>query len=337
MNLNKLMTLLQILFLNNGYWKLLALVIAVLVYFSIRSDISHMKVVSVPVEVVSESDTGDAAVWSVEPRSVQVKIRGSYNDISEIADLNLTCVIRARHKSSSILDTVPVRIRSGNIQGVRNARIVKIEPSVIDVKFDVPTSITLAVAPPVAEGKARGTVKLSYDVTNAVVSGSQRLLSNLDVKNTLIQCLPIDVNGRLESFTTRLRLVPPGDASNVKVVPPDMVVNVRIISENASIKIEQVPVIISQPESSANRWRTDPAFVEIEVTGRSELLKGVQFGDIMASVNGNIPVVTGLTNEVPVVVHIRQGLAIDSVKSVPDKVMLIPLPVRHSAEVETAQ
>jgi len=336
-NLSRYLTFLQILFLNNGYWKLLALVIAVLVYFSIRSDISHMKVVSVPVEVVNESDTGDAAVWSVEPRSVQVKIRGSYNDINAIADLNLNCVIRARHKSSSILETVRVKVRSGNIQGVRNARVVKIEPSVVEVKFDIPTSITLAVAPPVVEGNARGTVKLSYDVTNAVVTGSQRLLSNLDVKNTLIQCLPIDVSGRLESFTARLRLVPPGDASNVKVVPPDMVVNVRIVSENASIKIEHVPVVITQPESSANRWRTDPGFVDIEVSGRSDLLKGVQSGDIMASVNGNIPVVTGLTNEVPVVVHIRQGLAVDSVKSLPDKVKLIPLPLRKPAELETDQ
>ena len=337
MQLNKYKTILHMLFLNNGYWKLLALVIAILIYFSIRSDISHMKVISVPVEVTNDSSAGDAAIWSVEPRSVQVKVRGSYNEISEIADLTLKCAIRARHKSSSIMDTVKVKIRAKHIQGVRDARIIKIEPSTIDVKFDVPISITLAVAPPSIEGNARGSVKLSYDVTNAVVNGSRRLLSTLDVENTRIQCEPIDVGGRLESYTTRLRLVPPGDAANVNVEPPDMVVNVFIISKNATTKIERVPLIISQPESSSNRWTTDPCFVEIEVSGRSEILKSVQFGDIMASVNGNIPFVPGLTNEVPVMVHVRQGLEVDSVKSLPDKVKLIPLLSVNPAEPETVK
>jgi len=325
MRLNNFKTVLHILFINNGYWKLLALVIAVVVYFSIRSDISHMKVISVPVEVTNDSTAGNAAIWSVEPRSVQVKIRGSYNEISEIVDSTITCTLRAKQKSNSILDTVKVKVHAKNIQGVRDARIVKIEPSTIDVKFDFPVSFPLAVAAPTIKGTARGSVKLSYDVTNAVVSGSRRLLRTLDVDNTRIQCEPIDVEGRLESYTTRLRLVPPGDPANIKVEPPDMVVNVSIISEKASTKIENVPIVISQPAGSPNRWLTDPRFVNIAVSGRSELLKSVKFGDIMASVDGNIPLVPGLTNEVPVMVHVRQGLEVDSVKSIPEMVNLIPV------------
>ena len=41
--------------LNNGYWKLLSLVIAVLIYFTIRADISHVRVITIPVETEFES------------------------------------------------------------------------------------------------------------------------------------------------------------------------------------------------------------------------------------------------------------------------------------------
>ena len=325
MQISTVKTVLHILFVNNGYWKLLALVIAVLVYFGIRSDISHMRVVTVPVEVTTDSDSGNVAVWSVDPRSVRVSIRGSYIQISEIADASLKCVVRARQKSTSIMDTVQIKVKPKNIQGVRDARVVKIEPSAIDVKFDIPSTRQFAVAPPVVVGTARGTVKLSYDVTNAVVTGSRRLLRALDLEDTQIQTEPVDVDGRLESFTKRLRLVPPGDASSMTVDPAEMVVNVYIISQRLTKKIEKVPVIVNQPKGVPNRWETSPDVVDVEVTGRSEVIKGIEFADIMASVNGNLPVIPGLTNEVAVLTHLRQGLDVDTTRAVPEKIKLIPV------------
>ena len=336
MQLNKYKAILHLLFLNNGYWKLLSLVIAVLVYFTIRSDISHMRVVSVPVELTNDSADGDAAVWSIEPRSVKVSIRGSYVETSEIADSALKCVIRARQKSSSILDTVRIKVRAKHIQGIRDARVVKIDPAYIDVKFDIPESFKLDVAPPVIEGSARGIVKLSYDVTNAVVTGSRRLLGSLDLEDTQIQCEPIDVSDRLESFTTRVRLVPPGDAANLTVDPAEMVVNVYVTSKKATRVIESVPVIISHPPGSPNPWIIEPDRVNIEISGRSELLDKVEFGDVMASVNGNVPLVPGLTNQVPVIAHVRQGLDVDAAKSIPEKINLIPVAFPKASQAAPA-
>jgi len=331
LRLNKYITVLQILFLNNGYWKLLALVIAILLYFTIRTETSEIRDISVPVEVKNDSSVNDAAIWSVKPLSVQMRVRGSLAAVTEIEGKRLKCVVRARHKSSSILDTVSIKVRPKNIpgvSGVRTARIVKIEPSVIDVEFDIPRSITLAIAPPELKGTARGTVSLLYNVTNATVTGSERLLKDLDVINTRVQCEPIDVEGRLDSFSTSLRLVPPGDVANVKVSPPDMVVNVIITSRNVISTNQQFRVnILSRPENSLNRWLAEPEFVDIQVSGRAELLKGEQSLSTMASVNGNIPFVPGQTNEVPVLVYVRQGLAVDWVKAVPEKVKLIALPL----------
>lgn len=49
---------------------------------------------------------------------------------------------------------------------------------------------------------------------------------------------------------------------------------------------------------------------------------------ITASVDANIPFVARSgTNEVPVLVHVQQGLNVDEVKAVPERVLLIALPV----------
>ena len=322
---SRVLSLLRIVFVNNGYWKLLSFVISVLIYFSIRSDISHVRVVSVPVETDIDTGTDGAAIWSIEPRSVQVTLRGAYSDVSQLAVSTLRCVVRPKQKKNMPLDTVSVKVGQSSLRGVQGVRVAKIEPNTVVIKFDVPISLQLAVAPPVVEGKARGTVQLVYDQTNAVVKGSRRLLSPLDVTKTQILAEPIDVDGRSQTFSTRVRLFPPGGAVNSVVDPPDMVVNVMITSEKATAKIERVPVMVSQPFASANRWRPDPEWVDVELTGRSEVVKAVKFDEIMVSVNGNIPLTPTSTNEVPVMVHVKQGLSVDGVKPLPESVKLIPV------------
>jgi len=330
----RMMAVLRLLFLNNGWWKLLSLLIAVLLYFSIRADISHVRVVSVPVETDMETGTDGAAIWSVEPRSVQVTLRGSYSDVSQLAVSALRCVVRPKQKKNQPLDTVTIKVNHTHLRGVAGVRVAKIEPSTVVVKFDVPTSLTLPIAPPVLEGKARGTVVLMYDQTNAVVKGSRRLLSAIDVEKTQILVDPIDVDGRSQSFSVRLRLYPPGDAVNAVVEPPDMVVNVMISSEKATARIERLPVILSQPFQSPVRWRPDPEWVDVELTGRSEVVKAVKFDEVMVSVDGNLPTAASGTNAAPVIVHVRQGLVVDDVKPIPDTVKLVPLPVQKGGKQE---
>ncbi len=321
------LTVLKIVFVKNGYWKLLSLVIAVLIHFSIRSEISHLRVVTIPVETDFDAGSMGAAIESVEPRAVQITLRGSYSEVNKLDSAQMSCVVRPKQKTSSLLDTVTVKIRTSSLRGVRGVRVVAIEPNVAVVKFDVPMSLNMAVAPPVLLGKARGRVELVYDQTNAVVKGSRRVLSPLDVDTVRVQTDAIDVEGRSQSFAARVRLYPPGDAVNAVVDPSDMVVNVLVISEKTTTRMERVPVVVVQPPGDANRWITQPAWVDIEVTGRSEVVKAISFGQIIAAVNGNVPVTPlSVTNDVPVTVHVQQGLAVDAVKAVPPSIRLIPVP-----------
>ena len=332
MTAKRVLAFLKLAFVKNGYWKLLSLTIAVFIHFSVRSEISHLRVITVPVEVdfdAASMGSQGAALESVEPRSVRLNLRGSYSDVNRIDISQMGCVVRPRLKTgASMKDSAEVKIRASSLRGVpRSVRVVGIEPDTAVVKFDVPMALTLAVAPPVVHGKARGRVQLVYDQTNAVVKGSWRVLSLLNAEKVRVQADAIDVEGRSQSFATRVRLIPPGDAVNAVAVPPDMVVNVQIISEKATARVERVPIVVAQPIGAPNRWVTEPAWVDIEVTGRSEEVKAIGFEQLVASVNGNIPVAPqGVTNEVPVMVHVLQGVTVDATAPIPPVVRLIPVP-----------
>ena len=329
MNVKAGLSWLKLLFVRNAVWKAVSLVLAIVIYFSIRSEVSHVREVTFPVEVEQQEEgavsaIGGAVVESVEPQAVRVVLRGSYADVTQLAEKDLKCLIRPRQKGT-ILDTVRMKIRSSNLRGFRGARVIHIEPDQVNVKFDVPSSRQLDIEPPLIEGRARGRVELSCELTHAVVKGSRRLLSPLDEKKIRIQTEPINVEGRTQTYSTRVKLLPPGEVPNGKVDPPEMMVNVKVINEKTTAKIEHIPIEVLRPTGAATKnWKVLPAWVDVEVSGRAEVVRGIVFGDLLASVNGDIPVIAGvLTNDVPVTIHIRQGLTVDEVKIFPATVKLV--------------
>ena len=326
----RIIVLLRLTFLKNGWWKLFSLIIAVTIHFAVRSEISHLRVMSIPVEVdfdAASMGSLGAAIESVEPRSVRLTLRGSYSEVNRIDSALIGCVVRPKLKQGAMMDALSAKLRSSNLRGLpRGVRVIEIEPNVAKVKFDVPMTLGLAVEPPVIQGKARGRVQLVYDQTNVTVKGSWRMLSPLDAEKVRVQTDAIDVEGRSQSFSTRVKFIPPGDTVNAVVEPASMVVTVQIVSEKATARIERVPVIVAQSASSTNRWTVEPAWVDIDVTGRSEEVKAVKAEQLIASVNGNIPGMSfSVTNEAPVLVHLLQGVTVDSTVPVPPVVKLIPV------------
>lgn len=334
MKFNRVVQMLRIMFVNNGYWKLFSLIIAVLVHFAIRSEISEIRVVTIPVEADFDVSNKEAAIESFVPRSVRVTLRGSYSDVNKLDNNQMSCILRPKQKPGSPKETVNLRIGSSNLRGIRGVSIVKIEPDSANVMFGVQATMKMAIDAPRVNGKARGRVELVMEQTNVVVKGSRSTLNQLDPNTARVQPEAIDVEGRSQSFTTRVKLYPPGNAQNAVVEPSEIVVNVKIISEKATVTLEQVPVMVVQPTGATTRWIVDPPVVRIEITGRSEEVKSVTFGQVVATVNGNIPITPGsMTNEVPVLLHIEQGVKVDEVQSLPESVKLIPIMETTSAVV----
>lgn len=346
MALNEWMLWIKSLFVRNGMLKLLSLALALLIYFPIRSQISHVRTLTLPVEIEQGEGTVDlldgTVVESIEPQTIRVMVRGSYTEVTRLDEKNIRCQIRPRQKKGAWLDSISFKIRSSNLRGITGVRVVKIEPAEVDVKFDVPMSCELAVAPPTLIGRARGRVELEYDKTNeppkVVVKGSRRLLSPLDLDKVRVQSEPISVEGRTQSFTQRVKLIPPGGVLNAKVDPPEILVMVKIINEMSTARLERLPVAVTTMSGEVSKnWRAVPHTVDVELSGRAEMLSGIRQEDVKVSVSGDVPMLSGTEAvEVPVKVFLRQGLLVDDVKCVPASVKLVAA-VQEEAETNTVE
>ena len=317
--------------LNNARWKLISLLIASLVYFSIRAGISDVRTITVPVEIdeeVKQSNAkGGAVIASYDPPSVQVTVRGSFTDVNQAAQNNPRCILRPRWRSNATEDTLRLDIGRSNLRGLsRPLTILKIEPSVAKVEFDIPMSLQLGIATPLVEGKARGRVELSTSVETAVVRGPLRSLRTLDKDKVKIQCEPINVEGRAQTYVAAVKLIPPGAAPDATVEPSTMNVTVTITAETATRHIEHARVLVAQPYAAQARWKLEPDWVDYDIKGRVEVVNSVTEGQILFSVDAVAPRSDAVTNELPVRVHVQQGLAIDEVIVMPQTVKLISLP-----------
>jgi len=319
-------TVLKLIFVRDGHWKSLAFIIAFMVHFSIRSDISHLRTIPVPVDVERDASANDAVIETVEPRTVQVTLRGSYSELHQQLVENIRCVVRPRQKKNTPVEVVSIPLGSHSIRGLdRGLRVNKIDPDDVKIRFDVPMTLQLPIVAPALVGNPRGRVDLTFEPTTAMVTGSRRLLTSLDPEKVQVQTEPLDVDGRTQSFSTRLKLHPPGDA-RLRVEPSEILVNVQIISEKSTVRIEKVPVRLVQPSGTGPAWRCEPEWVSVELTGRTEQIRVIKFEEVGAIVNVE-NVREGIsTNTLPVRILLRQGLSVDSATATPETVTLIPLP-----------
>jgi len=306
--------ILRLMFVRDGSWKLLSLVIACLLYFSVNSQISHRRTFSVPVDVAFDSAGTGVVIESVEPRAVQVMLRGSHAALNQLNPEIMLFETRPKRKKNNAAqaDSETIKLNRFQLRNATSLRVVDIDPPRVLVKYDVPMDLTLGIARPEITGTARGQVSLSYDQTNAVVTGSRRLLAALAPNKVQVLSAPINVGGRTMSFQTRVSLYPPGDQTRLKVAPSDMVVNVNITSEMSSTRIERIPVhIIAAPAGAA--WVCTPPFVDLEVTGAEAEIARIRPDDF--SVLADATHLGGNTAEdrIPLTVFARQGMTVTAV------------------------
>ena len=141
-------TLLKLMFIRNWPWKLLSLALACMIYFPIRAQITHYKVISVPVDIVFDAAGTDAVIESVEPRSVQVTLRGSNTALNQLNTETVQFDISPRRKKSTATqaDSETVKLRPFQLRNINRLRVAGIEPSAVLVRFDVPMSLQLNIA-----------------------------------------------------------------------------------------------------------------------------------------------------------------------------------------------
>ena len=300
-------------------WKIIALVLAVIVFYAVRSRISDTVTLSVPVE--AEKEPG-LAVLKADPFSVRVTFRGAYADLQQLGMHEMRILLRP--KANGTGGSELVRVRAGDVRGRPvGARVVGIEPDSVLLTFDRQEQMMLPVAPPPVDGKPlRGRVELDYSPRMVLVKGARRQLQEWKAADFHLQTQPISVDGCVQSFTKNVDIATPGAAWQAEVSPREVSVKVNIITEQSTREMRDLPVLVAAPVNHKGSWQVLPSTVQVRLTGPGEVVDAITPDSLLVMVDARRASADEPT-VLPVQVHLPPGVTLDAVEADPLAVVLM--------------
>lgn len=200
--------------------KFLSLGAALLLFLFYRIDTVTERFFSVPVEVVTDEALTPGETWE---RRARVTLRGPEAVIFPILEEDIKVVADfSMHQSEGLYRAPLMPVRRGSAAGVENLEIT-LEPLDLTLTLEPRQSLSFEVQPQFLGVPAAGYEIESYQVTPSAVTvqGPRRRVARLG----LIRTERIDLRGRNDSFSTRVRLTnedallsfPGGDVVEVRV------------------------------------------------------------------------------------------------------------------------
>ncbi len=294
------------LFVKNWTLKVLAILLGALSFYAIRGAISFEVPYTVPIEV--QMGPG-MAVLDKSITSVDVTFGGSQDDLRRLDQTQLKAVVKPRETNPSGSEVVT--IRPEHIVGLGKVRVLSIRPSTLTLSYDREAERDVIVLKPKTVGvPLMGRAELDYEPKAVKLRGPRRRLAHISA----VSCEPVDVDGRVESFTRKVGVLSPGDAWVYQIEPREVTVEVTIVTERISRTVTNVAVLaVTQPGAPAC-VDIEPRMVDVVLMGRSEVLEGISHDavrvyvncvDLEAEANYELPVAVHLPPEVDVSTLVR--------------------------------
>lgn len=310
--------------------------LAIFVFYTVRANISYSETRNVPVEVEREPGL---ALMAVRPASVRITFRGALSELRQMSRQDVQVLVKPPRDGLSG-GTARMRLTRRQVRGAAGSRVVSIEPGDVLLTFDHEGEREFAIASPQIEGRPlRGRVEIDYSPRVARVRGARMQLDNLHDSGVQLQPEPINVDGRVQSFTRRVAIQPPADAWMPEIVPAEIVVKVDIVPDNAVRLIEAVPVRIALPpgegEGTPSPAACEPAVVGVRLVGRAEVLRDVPpealrvYADLADTAGGAV------TGAVPLRVLLSGDFQVDGLAAEPPVVRLLPAAQTHTPPADT--
>ena len=320
----------------NWVFALIAFVLASLLYFRIKGEISHSgsRIIPVVVEVLGEETPTFA---NVVPREIKVEVSGAESDVRkfETSTEPIRLSVSKEKLSQSPEIGVPIAIKERrDIPGLRELGLscqVKIK-SVI-AKYDVPGDVEFSIEKPKTVGTPkRGEVgEISYSPDRVKLHGGQNWLRSLKDKEVL-QLEPVAVEGlpvgRIE-VQRRINL-PESLAKAAKLsFMTNVTVSLEIVPSEKTRNFDKLPVRLSMPVglNLPKGYRLTPQYVSATVAGYEKAMEALSSADFTAY--AVIPSVAaldlkhGATNTIPIKLEVPPDKEIWAVNPTPSAVKLI--------------
>jgi YbbR domain-containing protein len=291
---------------NKGL-KLVALVLAGAAWYAIHKTISFEVVIKdVPLKILVDDG------WAILDRSVHsvdVLFAGSQGAIRSLDSEHLDVEVDVRGQPRGGSTTVP--LLNKQVRGVLGgARAIQVRPPVLTLSLDqegdaqVPVKVNISAEPPVGYEVE----KVVPVPASAKIFGPLQRLKEVDVLRTA----PIDLKGRVRSFELRVPVVPPSERWVARIEPDSVLVNVTLAERGTTKEIKDVKVHALVDSELGPSLRIWPNKVEVVLSGRSDLIEGVQRDDLRAYVDCTQLGVTA-KYALPVRIDTPPGVLVDSI------------------------
>ncbi|MBU4198591.1 MAG: hypothetical protein KKG09_05830 [Verrucomicrobia bacterium] len=286
-------------FLNNIGLKMVSILLAIVSWFAIRETISFEIIIAdIPLQI----RTGEGwAVFRQSDNAVTATFRGSREDIRLMDHKQIKAVIDVR--TNAVAGAIDMSITPRAIQGIRGVRAIQIHPERVRISLDHESEKMIPVKGRTTGKPFSGEVE-QIICTPAVVClrGPAQQLQQME----WVYTEPVDVEGRIEGFTKRCRVLPPSDTWSPRIDPPDVQVGVVITEKTGNLAWKDVPVTAIGNPGSPVKAEITPARVSVVITGTSEVLENLKSAAPRAFVDC-VELDPSLTYDLPIQVYLPPG------------------------------
>jgi YbbR domain-containing protein len=264
---------------HNRGLKVAALAGAVVLWYAIREVTSfEAKVQGVQLDVLL--DPG----WAVLDRSideVDVLFRGSPSDIRYLNRDQIRVEVDLR--GQSVAGSRDVRLGPRKVRAPGGVRAISVDPSEITLSLDREGAREVAVKADIVGNTPDG-----FEVESVVCTPGQVRLQGPEGRLAGIaeaKTGPIDLEGRLRSFTLTRTVLSPSETWSARVEPDRVRVDVKIVERSTRKEVEGVPVqLVVRPDTPPINLVAE-ARVKLSLKGRSEILSGLEATNLSAYVD----------------------------------------------------
>lgn len=295
---------------TNRWLAVLSMVLASIAWYAIREAISFETVLrDVPVLV----RPGDGlTVLEQSHDTADIRFRGARSDLAQLdAERTRVQVDVPAAAPSEKGARITLTLRPSHVRSPSGARAVRIEPDEISFSVDregerlVPVKAEFQDVPP--EGYEIGSITCAPAAV--LLKGPLSKLQEVDVLRTM----PIDLQGRVQSFRVRGSVVPPAAFTGARVDPDRVMVEVGIVEHAAVRRLPAVPIRALVRVGAGCGIDLHPATVHIELHGRAASLEAMDPATVQAFVEAS-SLDRGAVYELPVQVYVPPGVRLLSVE-----------------------
>jgi len=255
--------------LHNPGLKILALLAAIVSWMAIQETISfEVAVPDIPLEI----RVGEGwAVLRQSDHTVRVTFKGSQDDIRQMDPKQIKAIVNL--PTNSIAGSGEIVVELSAIKAPRNVRPIRVEPERVQVSLDreqekkVPVKSRAVGKPFCGEVEA-----LICEPAIVTLRGPAQQLWQTE----WVYTESIDVEGRVEGFTKRCRVLMPSDAWTPIIEPPEVQVNVMISERTETVEWDNVPVTVLVKPQALGTVEVMPSRVRVVLTGAPETLEDLQ-------------------------------------------------------------